>query len=83
MSTNPNETHRVTRSKAEVRASRWYLVAAFVFMVPALLFPVLWLLVLGLVIAGSIVSQRWRCSNCANRVDRHARMCPTCQSRFQ
>ena len=36
-----------------------------------------------LIICAAIASGRFRCSSCMNRVDRHARMCPTCQSRFQ
>ncbi len=91
MSTNQNEVQRIVRAKAEVRTSRWYLTGGLIIGFAGLVLlgiaPLagLLFLVLGLsmIIAGSRLSQRWRCSSCGNRVDRHARLCPTCRAQFQ
>lgn len=73
----------IGRTKSEILTSRVCLVLAVVLVVPAILLPLLWFLVLGLVIGGSVVSQRWRCNHCGNRTDRRARICATCGARFQ
>jgi cold shock CspA family protein len=42
-----------------------------------------WVIGILLFVVGGIASNRFRCSACMNRVDRHAKLCPICRAGFQ
>lgn len=55
----------------------------FIGLILLFFFPVGTLLGIGLMIGGSVMSRKWRCSACGNQlVDQHVRICPTCRIEY-